>query len=64
MATNVEKLQTAGLLHGEHCDEAHAAAINGLHDHEVDALISVHSKVSDHLEAPEKAKDSGRPWIL
>jgi hypothetical protein len=46
--TNVDKLQEAGLIHLSHpLTDAEAASVNQLSPAEVDALISVKSKLGD-----------------
>jgi hypothetical protein len=62
--TNVQKLEAAGVLHPEHCTDAHLAAINKLSADEVAALIKVKKKVGTHLDSSAAAKKAGRPWCL
>lgn len=59
--TNVERLETGGVLNPATLSEEQKKKIELLSDDEVKRMISARGKVGDYSE---KSHPVGRPWIL
>ena len=66
MATNVQKLHKAGVIHARTASAAHKAIINKLSAAEVKTLIGVRRKIHQHLKIKGGKTPRGvsRAWIL
>lgn len=59
--TNVEQLESAGVLDAASLSQEQKDTINGLSAAEVAHLIAVRGKVGDYSESNHPG---GRPWVL
>ncbi len=59
--TNVEQLESAGVLDASSLSAEQKATINQLTSAEVQHLVAVRGKVGDYSE---DAHAGGRPWVL